>query len=44
MSFDDAVIVSLKEQDYRINFWFMNENKAVDRLKNGDLSEKSEQQ
>ena len=39
MSFNDAVIVTVKRNDYRVNFWFMIEKQAVDRMKNADLSE-----
>ena len=40
MSFDDTAIVTVKGHDYRIKFWFMTKNKAVDRMKIADLSEK----
>ena len=33
MSFDDIMVVAVKGHDYRIHFWFMSKNKAVDRMK-----------
>ena len=41
MSFNDFVIVTVKGNDYRTNFWFTTKSKAVDRLENADLGEKS---
>ena len=35
--------VAVKENDYRINFCFMTKSEAVDRMKNVDSSDKSEQ-
>ena len=40
MSFDDTAIATVKGNDYRINFWFMTKNQAVDRMNNADLSKK----
>lgn len=37
MNFDDTVMVTVKEHDHRINFWFKTKNQAVDRMKNTDL-------
>ena len=39
MNFDDAAIVTVKGHDYRIKFWFMMKKKAVDRMKDADLTE-----
>ena len=41
MTFNDAVIVSAKGSDYRINFWYMSKDDAVNIMKNSDLDEKS---
>ena len=41
-SFDDVVIViSVKENDHRIYFLQMSEDKAINLLRNADLTEKS---
>ena len=37
MTFDDFGVVTVKGNDYRINFWFMTKNETVDRMKNVDL-------
>ena len=42
MSFNDVTIVSVKENDYRIHYWHMSKDEAMNLLKNADLSEKSE--
>ena len=42
MSFNDvAIVYVVKENDYRIHFWSMSKNKAVNLFKNADLTEKS---
>ena len=41
MSFNDFVIVTVKGNYYRTNFWFTTKSEAVDRLENADLGEKS---
>ena len=41
MTFNDAVIVSAKGSDYRINFWYMSKDDAITIMKNSDLDEKS---
>ena len=33
MSFNDVTIVSVKGNDYRINFWYMGKDEAIDLLK-----------
>ena len=43
ISFDDAVIVTWKRRNYRIKFWSMTKNEAVDKMKYADLNEKSGQ-
>ena len=42
MGFDDTVIVAVKRHEHRINFQFVTKNNTVARMKNSDLSEKSE--
>ena len=41
MSFDNVASDTVKEHDYRIDFWFMTKGEAVKRMKNADLSEKN---
>ena len=43
MSFNDAAIVTVGRNDYRIHFWDMNESEALNRMKISNLSEKSVQ-
>ena len=43
MSFNDAAIVTVGRNDYRIHFWDMNESEALNRMKISSLSEKSVQ-
>ena len=43
MSFNDIEIVTTEENYYKIHFWLMTKSKAVDRMKNAYLSEKSGQ-
>ena len=38
--FNDAAIVSVKENDYRIHFWQMSKNDAINMMKSSDLNEK----
>ena len=40
MNFNDFVIVSVKGNDYRINFWYMSKGDPINILKNSDLNEK----
>ena len=42
MNFSNFAIVIVKKTDYGINFRFMTESKAADRMKNANLSEKNE--
>ena len=39
ISFNDVAIVSVKESDYRINFWCMSKDDAINIMKNFDLNE-----
>ena len=41
MSFNDISIVSVKGNDYRILFWYMSKDKAINSLRNTKLMEKS---
>ena len=40
-SFNDFATVSDKENDYRIQFWYISKNEAINVLGNYDLYEKS---
>ena len=37
MNFNDVAIVSLKGSDYRIHFWYMSKDDAINIMKNSDL-------
>ena len=41
MNFNDAAIASIKENDYRIHFWYMNKDEAISIMHNSILNEKS---
>ena len=41
VNFND-VVVSIKGNDLRINFWFMSKDDAINIMKNSNLNEKSE--
>ena len=41
MNFNDVTIVSVKENYYRIYFWHMSKDNAINIMKNSDLNEKS---
>ena len=41
MNFNDVANVSVKESDYRTNFWYMSKNDATNIMKNSNLNEKS---
>ena len=34
MNFNNVSIVSVKESDYRIHFWYMSEDEAINVMKN----------
>ena len=36
-SFDNGAIVSIKSYSYRIHFWYMNKNDAINKMKNSNL-------
>ena len=42
MIFNDAAIVSVKGNDYRIHFWYISKCEAINLLKYADLTKKSE--
>ena len=39
MNFNDVAIVSIKENEYRIHFWYMSKDDAVKLMKNSNLNE-----
>ena len=41
VNFNDIVVVFVKGSGYRIHFWYMNKDDAINIMKNSDLSEKS---
>ena len=41
MSFNDVAIVSIKENDYRIHFWYMKKNDAIVLMTNSNLKDKN---
>ena len=41
MNFNNIAIVSIKESDYRIHFWYMNINDVINIMKIFNLNEKS---
>ena len=40
INFNDVAIVSIIGNDYRIQFWYMNENDAINLLNNSVLDNK----
>ena len=41
INFNDAAIVSIKGNDYRIHFWYMNKDDAISIMNNASLNEKT---
>ena len=41
MNFNDVAIVSIKGNDYRINFWNMSKDDAITTMNNSNLNEKT---
>ena len=41
MNFNDIPIVSIKVNDYRIHFWYMSKDDAIEIMKNSSLNEKT---
>ena len=42
MNFNDFAIVSIKGNDYRIHFWCMSKDDAINKIKNSNLNEKKD--
>ena len=42
MNFNNVAIVSIKGNDYRIQFWYMNKDDAISIMNNSSLNEKTE--
>ena len=41
MNLNDVAIVSIKGSDYRIHFWYMSKNDAINLMINSSLNEKT---
>ena len=41
MNFNDVPIVSIKGNDYRINFWYMSKDEAIGIMHNSKLNQKT---
>ena len=41
MDFNDVAIVSIKGNDYRINFWYLSKDEAISIIHNSSLNEKT---
>ena len=41
MSFNNAAIVSIKRNDYRIHFWYMSKDDAIVLMTNSNLKDKN---
>ena len=41
MSFNDVAIVSIKDSDYRIHFWYMSKDDAINIMHSSNLNGKS---
>ena len=41
MNFNDDAIVSIKGNDYRIHFWYVSKNDAINLMNNSCLNEKT---
>ena len=40
MSFNDIAIVSVNRSDYRIHFWYMSKDNAINIMNNSNLNKK----
>ena len=40
MSFNNVAIVYVRRSDYRINFWYMSKNDAINIMNNSNLIDK----
>ena len=41
VSLNDVVIASVRENDYKIIFWYMSKDEVINLLRKADLTEKS---
>ena len=41
INLNDVALVSIKGSSYRIHFWYMSKDDAINIIKNSDLNEKS---
>ena len=41
MTFNDVAIVSIKENNYRIHFWYMSKDEAMSIMHNSNLNKKT---
>ena len=41
INFNDVAIVSIKENDYSIHFWYMSKDEAISIMHNSSLNEKT---
>ena len=41
MNFNDVAVVSIKGNNYRIHFWYMSKNDAINLMNNSSLNEKT---
>ena len=39
MNFNDVAIVSVKESDYRIHFWYMSKNDAISIMNKSNMND-----
>ena len=42
MNFNDVAIISMKESDYRIHFWYMSKDDAINIMNNSSLNKRTE--
>ena len=42
LNFNDVAIGSIKGNDYRIHFWYISKNDAINIINNSNLNEKTE--
>ena len=41
MNFNDVAIVSIKDNDYRMHFWYMSKDYPISIMNNSNLNEKT---
>ena len=39
MNFNDVAIISVKESDYRIHFWYMSKNDAISIMNKSNMND-----